>query len=795
MMHAIVKQDAILNETFERLVADRAATIRECEHRFHEIAEVSGDWTWETDREHRFTMVLGEAVDALPLPSDDLLGKTRWEAASADLAKDEFWARHKADLEAHRPFRRFRYVVTTPAGGCLYILSSGGPVFDAQHIFLGYRGTSTDVTAFVEARQRAEQAETLLRDAIESIAGGIAIYDTEDRLVLCNDSYRRLYSENDDHIVPGVRYEDVLRSGLARGQYPDAVGHEDDWIAEHLCSDPMGAVEQQLDDGRWVLVTKRRMTNGWAAGLRIDVTALKTAQTALSEGEGQLRRAQRIAHMGSDFRNLITDEAGWSDECYRIFGVSRETFVPTTENFLHMVHPDDRGTIVASRDLASAGISPLPFEYRVIRPDGTVRYVYRESELIRDGAGKPLILAGIIHDITEPREAQKHGKELEQQLAQAQKMEAIGNLTGGMAHDFNNLLGVIIGNLDLLGDVAADNSDIEEFRENALDAALRGADLTRRLLAFARRQALRPERLDANTLIAEITKLLRRTLGEHIRIELRLAADLWPVVVDPAQLESAITNLANNARDAMPGGGRLLITTRNTHLDEDYAADHSEVKAGDYMLIEVTDTGTGMPRDIVSRIFDPFFTTKEPGKGTGLGLSMVFGFIRQSDGHISVYSEPGSGTTFRLYLRRGPAGPTEPRETTAAKPVAGNGETILVVEDSPQLLSLVGKQLIDLGYRVLKADGPEAALDILAGHEPIQLLLTDIVMPGGMSGLELARGAIAQRAQLKVLLTSGFPAMPSATDGAMPSGWRLLTKPYRRAELARLVRETLDAID
>jgi len=327
---------------------------------------------------------------------------------------------------------------------------------------------------------------------------------------------------------------------------------------------------------------------------------------------------------------------------------------------------------------------------------------------------------------------------------------------------------------------------------DALEAALRGADLTRRLLAFARRQPLQPRRADVNALIAEITKLLARTLGEDIEIELDRAPDLWSVVVDPVQLEAAITNLANNARDAMPNGGRLIIATRNGHIDAEHAALSLDVAPGDYVIIEVTDTGTGMTPEIQGRIFDPFFTTKEPGKGTGLGLSMVFGFIRQSGGHIGVYSEVGSGTTLRLHLPRGHHDGVEPGEHRVAATNPGGNETILVVEDNAKLLAVVVKQLNELGYRVLAADHARAAMAILDGVEPVDLMLTDIVMPGGTNGIDLAHAAAERRPLLKVLLTSGFPEARLSGPSILQRGRRLLSKPYRKDELARLVREILD---
>jgi CheY-like chemotaxis protein len=369
-------------------------------------------------------------------------------------------------------------------------------------------------------------------------------------------------------------------------------------------------------------------------------------------------------------------------------------------------------------------------------------------------------------------------------------MEAIGQLTGGLAHDFNNLLGIIIGNLDLLRDLHRGDSDADEFASEALQAALRGADLTRRLLAFARRQPLQPQSIDVNELVAGTTKLLRRTLGEAIEITLELGDDLWSIIADPAQLEASLANLATNARDAMPRGGRLMIATSNRHLDADYAAEHPEVTAGDYVLIEMSDTGTGMPPDVMRRIFEPFYTTKERDKGTGLGLSMVFGFLKQSGGHINVYSEEGVGTTFRLYLPRAAAA-APGRERAPSALARGGGEVVLAVEDNASLRRVVVRQLKELGYSVLEAETAISALALLE-REKVDLLFTDIVMPGDCDGFELARTALTRWPGIKVVLTSGFPeAKLNGRLGGTPDA-RLLSKPYRKEDLARVLREVLD---
>jgi signal transduction histidine kinase len=387
-------------------------------------------------------------------------------------------------------------------------------------------------------------------------------------------------------------------------------------------------------------------------------------------------------------------------------------------------------------------------------------------------------------EITTGREAQEH-------LVQAQKMDAIGNLTGGLAHDFNNLLGIIIGNLDLLRTTGGDGTTAGEFISEAIEAATRGAELTHGLLAFARRQPLRLERIDVNALMSRTVKLLKRTLGENVTIALELDPMPWPVIADPAQLEASIANLATNARDSMPKGGRLGIRTTKRQLDAGYAAQHADVTPGDYVLIEVTDTGTGISRKIVNRIFEPFFTTKEPGRGTGLGLSMVFGYVKQARGHLSVDSEIGVGTTFRIYLRRADEPAEATPEAVTVRTGQGREETVLVVEDNEAMRRVVVRQLRELNYRVLEAGSAAEAVAVIE-TAAIDLLFTDMILPDGLTGIDVARVAVAKAPATRVIVTSGFPRTDFFEQAGGLANLRLLPKPYRWEDLGRAVRDALD---
>ncbi len=381
-------------------------------------------------------------------------------------------------------------------------------------------------------------------------------------------------------------------------------------------------------------------------------------------------------------------------------------------------------------------------------------------------------------------------KRHEVELQQAQKMEAVGQLTGGVAHDFNNLLLVIMGNLELLAEDYGEDARAYKLIRPATDAARRGAALTQRLLAFSRKQVLRAEPVDLNQLIAGMDELLRRTIGEDIDIETITAGGLWTCEADPTQLESVLLNLCVNARDAMPEGGKLTVETSNARLDDDYVAAHVGLRPGQYVVLAVTDTGPGMAPDVVERAFEPFFTTKEVGRGTGLGLSMVYGFVKQSNGHVKIYSEPGHGTTLKVYLPRRMA-PAQieagGRRREPGSYSMGNGETVLLVEDDKSVRAVLVRILEDLNYVVVQAGEGAAALRVLEGSPEAVLLLTDVVLPGGMNGAELGKEALSRRPGLKVLYTSGYTDNAIVHHGRLAPGAELIEKPFAKAALARKI--------
>jgi PAS domain S-box-containing protein len=449
--------------------------------------------------------------------------------------------------------------------------------------------------------------------------------------------------------------------------------------------------------------------------------------------------------------------------------------------------PPEEARAITERDratLADGGTQIVTEEKRTTRTND-VRYLKTTKTPVRDASGQPKYLLGFSQDITDQKIA-------EQQLRQAVKMDAIGQLTGGIAHDFNNLLGVVIGNLDFLIENGNLDHDSLAAAGEALQGALRGSDLTRRLLVFSRKQALKTTVIDLNQGLPQIAGMLRRLLGGLILVELHQAQGLWGTRADQAQLDEAILNMAINARDAMPKGGTISIETANVHVEDVLAAQNPGLNVGDYVLLTMTDTGSGMTPETMEHCFEPFFTTKSAEKGTGLGLSMVYGFVKQSGGYIKIDSELGVGTTITIYLARAEGKvKTAPVRVKAEESPNADNELILVVEDEPGLRVTTLRSLAELGYRTLEAEDASSAIRVLDDHPEVDLLFTDVMMPGGMSGLELARYVQKSRPRTKVLLTSGYTgrsAEHAHQDESMPD---LLSKPFRKADLARFVSRAL----
>jgi PAS domain S-box-containing protein len=517
------------------------------------------------------------------------------------------------------------------------------------------------------------------------------------------------------------------------------------------------------------------------------------AQLARSFREQRARDAAEIDSINARLRTVLDSSplpifsldtqgrvASWNAAAERIFGhAPADVLGKPMASLLPEGH-----AFAAAREAIVQGETVRDQRTQWNRPDGRVLDVSFSAAPIGVPDATSSGAVFVAEDVTERLK-------LEHALSQSQKMDAVGQLTGGVAHDFNNILTVITGTIDLLHDGLADRPQMAAIARMIDDAATRGADLTRHLLAFARKQALQPRETDLNALVTDAAGLLRPTLGEQVDIETALSADAWPALVDPGLLSNAVLNLAINARDAMPKGGQLTLETRNVFLDEAYAAQHAEVVPGPYVMIAVSDTGTGIPPEIRDKVFEPFFTTKETGKGTGLGLSMVFGFVKQSGGHIKIYSEVGHGTAIKMYLPRA-KGVADAVADAVPTRVRGGTETVLVVEDDPLVRSNVVMQLGSLGYETIEATSGPEALRAVESNGDVDLLFTDVVIPGGMNGRELAEEIGRRKPDIKVLFTSGYTQDAIVHHGRLDAGVLLLGKPYRKADLARMMRVALD---
>ena len=513
-----------------------------------------------------------------------------------------------------------------------------------------------------------------------------------------------------------------------------------------------------------------------------DLTAQKTleaAERATKEMLAAVIDAPPVAIicLSHDGKVLV-----WSRAAEQIFGYTAAEVSGRPYLLVPPGHEEEFNDLFAR---AVAGETLRDVRVKRRRKDGALVDITFDAAAVMH-AGKIDAVAFALTDITERNK-------LEQQLRQSQKMDAIGQLTGGVAHDFNNVLAVVTGTIDILADGVKDKPQLAAIAKLISEAADRGAELTGRLLAFARRQPLQPRNTDVGKAVSEAAHLLQSTLGEQVEIEWRLAGDAWPALVDPAQLVTAILNLAVNARDVMPDGGKLTIETHNAVLDEVYAGAHSEVTPGDYVMVAVSDTGPGIPVAIRDKVFEPFFTTKEVGKGTGLGLSMVYGFVKQTGGHIKLYSEEGYGTTFKIYLPRARDGTGNVAAPVAGVELVGGTETILVVEDDAVVRASVSAQLNSLGYQVVTATNADEALAFIGGGAAFDLLFTDVIMSGSMNGRRLAEEAAKRRADVKVLFTSGYTEDAVIHHGRLDPGVLLLPKPYRKADLDRMVRQALTA--
>ncbi|NNU82037.1 PAS domain S-box protein [Halovulum dunhuangense] len=750
----------------------------ELSERLRTTLERMSDAFFLLDEDWNFAFMNSRAEELLLRPRDELLGRNFW-VEFPEAVGTQFDEQYRRAVSLNCPVRFAEYYA--PLEAWLEVAADPTPQGLAVHFRDITLQRARDFQLRLLEAAAARMNDILLITEAEPISG-----PDGPRIVYVNDAFERRtgFSREEaigktPRLLQGPKTEraelDRIRNALSRWQP----------VRAELTNYTKTGEEIWLELDIVPLADETGWYTHWVA-IERDISERRQAEQALNANEERFRLVTKAAGTAIWDWHVADDKQWWSEGLQDIFGHTpdKHNVVPTI--WRQNVHVDDVARVDAALDrLVSGEDSILKETYRFRRSDGSWAIVEDRAFALRDGTGSAVRVLGSMTDVTDKTQ-------LEERLRQAQRLEVVGQLTGGVAHDFNNLLTIILGNAELLEEALGGQPALQKLARMSLDAADRGAALTSQLLAFSRRQPLAPKIIDVANLILGMDGLLRRTLPENIDMEIVNASDLWQIEADAAQLESALLNLIVNARDAMPNGGWLTIEATNTVLDNDYIATEPDVRQGQYVVIVVTDTGHGIPHDILGRIFEPFFTTKGVGKGSGLGLSMVYGFVKQSGGHVRVYSEPGEGTAFKLYFPRAQGGPAPMDGDVHRQIIAGGTESILVVEDDPGVRDHVSTQLRGLGYVVLEASSGNEAMDVLRRTPDVDLLLTDVVMPGGMGGRELAEAARGLRPDIRILFTSGYTESSFVHDGRLDPNIILLSKPYRREDLASKVREALE---
>ncbi|EYF05434.1 ATP-binding protein [Chondromyces apiculatus] len=792
------------------------------------------------DTAGRIVSANGRAETILGLTTDELLRRTynapEWQSHALDGGPltDEMTPFAQV-MRSGQPVFDVRQAITWPDGRRKLLSINGAPIRNARGEIVSVVCSVNDITQRLRTEQilqrivesTAHTGQAYIASLVQALGEGLDVRcafvseivgegDRARSVAVWRDGAAALDFE---HALAGTPCAEVVaprvvfhRRGVA-AQFP-ADPRLREMAAESYLGVPLISSSKRIL-GLMALISDEPIDETLQPETMLQIFADKVAaeiERKHAEDESRrsatrLRQAARIARLGIWEWDLCTGAVQWSDEMCAIYGVTHADVTGKADDYLDRIHPDDRPEQIAllqklldSVNDHSEGaswdgtheITPSnTAEFRLMRPDGAVRSVSGHAMLTVGPDGKPQRLLGTLLDLTEQKQAEAEREELRSRLLQAQKMESIGRLAGGVAHDFNNLLTAILCCAEL-GAQRGDGERAQDYFQQITEAAGRGARLTGQLLAFARKQVLEPRVLDLNELVERGIEMLRRLIGAHVEIVWIPARDLGRVKGDAGQIEQVLVNLVVNARDAMPSGGRVTIETADVTLTEDYAHKRTEIEPGEYVMLAVTDTGSGIAPELMSMIFEPFFTTKEAGKGTGLGLATCYGIVKQHRGHLAVYSEPGRGATFRVYLPQAKQ-PLSPRAATSevTRPTAGT-ETVLIVEDYGPVRTMIRELFVDLGYTVLVAQDGEEALETARAHRgAIDILVTDVIMPR-MGGKELAAHLVEERPHLRVLYTSGYAENAIVQHGILRPGSAFIAKPYRPSELAERVRVLLD---
>ena len=756
---------------------ENLAALKNSEERYRRIVETANEGVWGMDREHRTTFVNQHMAEMLGRKPGDIIGRPVEEFMfSEDLPahRERMARRHnkQGDVYQHR-FRR-------PDGSEVWTFVSATAVLDEQGEFNGSFAMFTDITA----HKQAEEALRLQSMVLDQIQDHVVVTDLQGTITYVNDAECRSFQHTREQLLGqsiesfgddpsrGASQHEIIEETLAHGE----------WRGEVVNFTPD---KQELYlDCRTRVVRNDQGTPVAMCEISTDITERKRAEDALRESEHRFRSYFELPLVGIA---MTSPEKGWmevNDRLCEILGYPREELTQMT--WFQITHPEDLAADQEQFSRVQSGqMDAYSLEKRFIRKDGQMVYTDLSVRCVRKKSGEIDYFVALIQDIT-------GRKALETQLQQAQKMDSVGRLAGGVAHDFNNMLSVILGHVEVALDQVDKAHPVHADLEEIAKAAERSAGLTRQLLAFARKQTVTPKVLDLNETVLGMLKMLQRLIGESIRLNWRPSETLWAVHMDPSQLDQILANLCVNARDAITDIGQLTIETRNASFNEEYCTHHQGFMPGEYVRLAVSDNGRGMEEEMLAHIFEPFFTTKGVGEGTGLGLATVYGIVQQNNGFISVRSEPGMGTAFEVFFPRYKDRAEQVRGQGTAKPNPRGHETILLAEDEPSILKLTKMLLEKQGYTVLDASTPGQAIRLAREHEgEIHLLITDVVMPE-MNGRDLAKNVLSLYPGIKRLFMSGYTADVIAHHGVLEEGVFFIQKPFSKTNLAAKVREVLD---
>ena len=774
----------ISRDITERKNADEA--VRRSQEEFKDLFDNAPVGFHEVDVEGRLVRINNTELKMLGYSGEELLGQFVWKiSANEELSRQATLAKLKGEEPPSEGFeRRFR----RKDGSTFPVWIKDRLLKRADGVITGIRAAIQDITESKQAADALARERQLLRTLVDVLPETFYVKDLDSRFLVANEVLAKqngkatpaqLIGSSDADFFPPEVAAKFRAEELKVFAGEPLIGHEDTLVFPDGQKHTMLTVKLPFRDGQGRICG--------LVGIGHDITERKRAETALRDNEAFLNTViENIPHMifvkdAKDLRFLKFNKAG-----QELLGYSLAELAGKNDHDSFTKELADHFTENDQKVLNGKEVVDIPEESVQTRNKGE-RILHTKKIPIFDNAGQLLYLMGISEDITERRK-------LEENLRQAQKMEGIGQLAGGVAHDFNNILAVIQLQTGLLksgGNLSPAQSDLAE---QIGAATQRAAALTRQLLLFSRKNVLKPSNLDLNQSIGDVAKMLRRTLGEQIQMQVKFAMQPQFIHADAGMMDQVLMNLAVNARDAMPKGGQLIIEISPVDFDESIHAQSIHARPGSFVCLSVSDTGCGMPPEILSHIFEPFFTTKDIGKGTGLGLATVFGIVQQHKGWINVYSEAGHGTTFRIYLPRLAGMTWQKTEPTTSPSVPGGNETILLVEDEAPLRILMRRTLGQLGYRVLEAvNGVEASELWKQNQGEVDLLLTDVVMPGGISGKDLAGRLLQENPRLKVIYASGYSADVAGKDSFLVEGVNFLTKPFEARKLAQIVRQKLDA--